>query len=414
VHETAPGAELFLICADSLDGLENAKDYAISRGVRVINMSGSFVGYSRGDGSGDPGTPDEIIADARTRGVLWVNAAGNWGDGHWSGLFDDPDHDALLNFAPTDNGNAIRLATGETTCALLKWDEWPVTDEDYDLFLVRQRDIVDVERSMNVQDGTQPPVEFLCYRNPGPDAWYWFVVRRNGGGTPVRLDLFATQTLAHVVPDGSIDEQAASPSAFAVGAVCWQNGLLRPYSSRGPTIDGRVKPEIVAPDGVSSGTYGISAGCSGGFQGTSASAPYVAGAAALVKQAHPAFSMGQLQEFLETRAIDSGPPGLDNHYGVGRLSLGPPPAVVPPPPQPPPADAFCVVPRLRGMLLARAKQAIRASGCSVGKVRRAYSTRVPRGRVVGQSPKAGRRLAQGHAVNLVQSRGRRPARSQNR
>src|SRR5262245_17975219 len=217
VHETAPGAELFLICADTIDGLENAKDYAISRGVRVIHMSGSFVGYSRGDGTGGPGTPDEIIADARTRGVLWVNAAGNWGDGHWSGLYDDPDHDLLLNFTSTDNGNAIRLAAGETTCALLKWDEWPVTDEDYDFFLVRQTDKIDVERSMNVQDGTQPPVEFLCYTNPGPAGWYWYVIRRNGGGTPVRLDLFTTQTLTYQVPDGSIDEQAASPSAFAVG-----------------------------------------------------------------------------------------------------------------------------------------------------------------------------------------------------
>jgi hypothetical protein len=197
--------------------------------------------------------------------------------------------------------------------------------------------------------------------------------------------------------------------------VCWQNGALRPYSARGPTIDGRTKPEIVAPDGVSGRTYGVSGGCTGGFQGTSASAPHVAGAAALVKQAFPEFNVGQLQNFLQIRAVDSGPTGLDNHFGWGRLSLSTPPTVVPPPPQPPPpADTFCVVPRVTGMKLVRAKRAIRTAGCKVGSVRRTYSARVKRGRVLRQRPKAGRRFEQGHAVNLIQSRGRRPARSQNR
>jgi hypothetical protein len=64
----------------------------------------------------------------------------------------------------------------------------------------------------------------------------------------------------------------------------------------------------------------------------------------------------------------------------------------------------CKVPRVLGKGLSRAKRSIRAARCSVGRVRYRRSSRV-RGRVVGQSPRAGRTLAVGTKVNLVVSRG---------
>jgi hypothetical protein len=85
---------------------------------------------------------------------------------------------------------------------------------------------------------------------------------------------------------------------------------------------------------------------------------------------------------------------------------GPPPPG-PPPPPPPPAGQ-CVVPRVVGRTLARARRAIRARQCSVGRVRRAYSRRA-RGRVLRQRPGAGTRLRRGSAVHLMVSRGRRRA-----
>ncbi len=114
----------------------------------------------------------------------------------------------------------------------------------------------------------------------------------------------------------------------------WNNPtVLEDFSSRGPSQDGRVKPDLVAPDGVSTATYGASNGVaypSGtGFFGTSASAPHAAGAAALVKERHPSYTPAQIQAYLEERAIDLGAAGKDNLYGSGRLSLG---ALPPPPP----------------------------------------------------------------------------------
>ena len=67
----------------------------------------------------------------------------------------------------------------------------------------------------------------------------------------------------------------------------------------------------------------------------------------------------------------------------------------------------CVVPRVLGKTLAKAKAAIKKRHCRTGRVSRAFSRTVRKGRVLAQHPKAGRRLAQGARVNLVVSRGRR-------
>jgi PKD domain-containing protein/PASTA domain-containing protein len=69
--------------------------------------------------------------------------------------------------------------------------------------------------------------------------------------------------------------------------------------------------------------------------------------------------------------------------------------------------APCVVPAVVGKTLAAAKAAIRRSHCHTGRITRARSGTVPRGRVLSQRPAPGRRLANGAEVNLVLSRGRR-------
>jgi hypothetical protein len=71
---------------------------------------------------------------------------------------------------------------------------------------------------------------------------------------------------------------------------------------------------------------------------------------------------------------------------------------------------FCEVPRVKRKTLANAKRAIATGLCRVGKIRRAYSKSVKRGRVISQKPKPGTVLPKGGKVNLVVSRGRKPAR----
>src|SRR5207247_6214951 len=61
-------------------------------------------------------------------------------------------------------------------------------------------------------------------------------------------------------------------------------GTIASFSSRGPTADGRLKPDLTAP-GVAVCT--VAGGPLGRLSGTSFATPILAAAAALVKQLHP-------------------------------------------------------------------------------------------------------------------------------
>ena len=71
------------------------------------------------------------------------------------------------------------------------------------------------------------------------------------------------------------------------------------------------------------------------------------------------------------------------------------------------SSPVCSVPRLRGQTLAAAKRTLVKRGCALGRVARAFSRRVARGRIVGQKPGPGLRLRRGAKVAVVVSRGRK-------
>jgi beta-lactam-binding protein with PASTA domain len=66
-----------------------------------------------------------------------------------------------------------------------------------------------------------------------------------------------------------------------------------------------------------------------------------------------------------------------------------------------------VVPNVVGKTLAKAKTKIRQRHCRVGSVARKASSNRLKNHVIKQSPKAGKRFATGHKVNLVVGKGRR-------
>jgi uncharacterized repeat protein (TIGR01451 family) len=131
-------------------------------------------------------------------------------------------------------------------------------------------------------------------------------------------------SISHQVPANSLANPAdnASPGMMTVGAFHVGTNLQEVFSSEGPTTDGRTKPDIAGPNRVTTSTYGVT-----GFAGTSASAPHVAGAAALAKSMNPGLTPAGIKTFLAGRAIEAGEAGPDNQYGAGRLSLGTVPPV---------------------------------------------------------------------------------------
>jgi hypothetical protein len=68
---------------------------------------------------------------------------------------------------------------------------------------------------------------------------------------------------------------------------------------------------------------------------------------------------------------------------------------------------LCTVQDVFRQTLPAAKRTLARANCRVGKIRRAYSKEIKRGRVITQKPKRGTVLPGGGKVNLVVSRGRR-------
>jgi len=325
VHQMAPDAELHLICVSSQVGLAAAVEYAAEQGITVINHSVGWFNTARGDGSGGPGTPDAFAAEARALGITWINSAGNEALTHWGGDYQPggPTGD-FHAFAPGDITNDALIAAGTTACAALKWDAWPATSEDFDLLLVdRTTNTVVAESYIDQSSDPKTPTELLCFFNDGATRPFGLVIQRYSAVTTPRMDLFfiGGSGLEHPVEFGSVAEPATSPAVMAVGAACWSSGVRQPFSSWGSPWS--PKPEILGPDGVSSPVYGVGDDCDwNGFRGTSAAAPHVAGAAALLRQWKPELSPSEVIATLQTGTTDAGllrlPP---------RDSVGEPPAV---------------------------------------------------------------------------------------
>jgi hypothetical protein len=114
-------------------------------------------------------------------------------------------------------------------------------------------------------------------------------------------------------PDGA--------NVVAVGSVD-SSGNIAYFSSNGPTSDGRIKPDVVAMGvdvytAVSYSTTSDTAGCMFA-NGTSFSAPLVAGVCALMLSAHPELTPKQVTEALKMTADRKDNP--DNVYGWGLIN----------------------------------------------------------------------------------------------
>ena len=326
VYDVAPGAQIYLVNFGTDVELGNAVDYLISEGVDIVSASWGFFDAFRGDGQG---SIDDIVQNANNAGIFWANASGNAARKHWNGPFVDSDGDQYLEFAPNDETNSFYAPAGSSIDVHLTWDRWPVTDQDYDIYLVWEGDpTANVAAGDSWQSGTQAPSESLHYTVPkGQGGTYWVIINNYSADGNADFQLYVLSgDIEHQVPEGSLGGQPSdSPYAMTVGAVPAGYNYLEDFSSHGPTRDGRIKPDIVAPDRTSTSTYGIT-----GFWGTSAAAPHAAGAAALVLGVYPGYTPTALQSYLESGATDLGDPGKDNLYGSGKLHLGTVPDLTPP------------------------------------------------------------------------------------
>ncbi len=321
VHDMAPGASLHLIhVEDDLD-LEAAANYVDAQGIEVANLSLAWSGASYYDGTGP--ISQMVTSSQAIDRVFWSVAAGNWARKHWRGPWTDADADGWLEFAGGDERISI-LVTLSQQCTELSWNQYatnPLQRTNLDLF-VFGTDGSTVGSSTLVQGGpfSALPFERACFSAVSGITPYSIGVRRIAGSTAgLDVSLFNLDAeIEHARAESSFLDPAPALGAFTVGAIGWGNwlagGPLNAFSSRGPTNDGRVKPDLVAPDSQTCVARSNS-------WGTSFATPMVSGAAALLLQQDPTLTPEEIATELAASAVDVGDPGKDPLFGHGELAL---------------------------------------------------------------------------------------------
>ncbi len=111
---------------------------------------------------------------------------------------------------------------------------------------------------------------------------------------------------------------ADANNILAVGAVT-ANGSIADFSSRGPTADGRIKPEVVAQGVFTFVATDFSTNTFGRSSGTSFSCPLTAGCAAVLFSARQDWTPLQVREAIMKTASQAASP--DNTFGYGVVNL---------------------------------------------------------------------------------------------
>lgn len=160
----------------------------------------------------------------------------------------------------------------------------------------------------------------------GYTDWYTYPVYNGDSAVTTKaadraaaLGIVVCNSMGNAGPGaGTMGAPADADSILSIGAV-QSNGLIASFSSRGPTYDGRIKPEVCA-QGYS--TYCANPTSTTGYtfvSGTSLSCPLAGGCAAVVLSAHPSWTPMKVREALMMTASQHSAP--DNTYGWGIIDL---------------------------------------------------------------------------------------------
>lgn len=337
VHAMAPDAELYLAYYNGSEtGLGRAVEWLVSQNVHIISHSANgLVGPMDGTGS-----QSRLVDEVASKGILWVNSSGNYATEHYGFTFNDEKGDGKHVFPDGDQA-MLYNPPSEDARIILNWDDWGRdSTEDYDLYLYDSSGklVAASEESQQGEPGDRP-VEAIRMSAPKQKSYYIVIVAKQIT-RPAVFNLFALDSkLGYYSAEYSLGTPGDARGALTVGAIAWRTSRLESFSSQGPTMDNRLKPEITAPDGVTTQSYRPRA-----FNGTSASTPHVAGAAALVMSRFPDQKAADVAAFLASNSVDLGPSGPDAAYGRGRLQLPPPTQAQPQPAQPQPPVIVTVQP----------------------------------------------------------------------
>ncbi|MCP4810761.1 MAG: S8 family serine peptidase [Proteobacteria bacterium] len=329
VREVAPDAELHLVRSNGVTAFENAAAWAVREEIDIVTLSMSYMNNSFYDGTGGVSA---IVEEMSEGGVLLVTSAGNYADGHWSGPFTDTDGDGLHEFDDGSERLRVYFRAGKKRGIAMQWDNYRrCGDTDLDI-VVYSADgtVLDAGEAVQEPDADQcSPVERVA-PTLSRDQWAEVEIRRAAGDPAVMINLITSSgKIERSMPEHSVTDPGTHPLAWTVGAVNATGYLVNPlegFSSQGPNFAGDPKPNIAAPDGITTGAYGPT-----GFFGTSAASPSAAAALAVVMSSDPSLTARQAADRVEGWATSDRTSWqqVDNAEGAGRLRLPDPDGELP-------------------------------------------------------------------------------------
>lgn len=358
LHDVAPGAELFFYSVSDNTDMAPAIESLTDAGVDIIVDDMGFTDQP----FFQDGLAARAVDNAVARGITYFSAAGNDGDRSYENPFSNSGQTFTLDgieyeahsFGGSDVFNRFSLARGDSVRLSFQWSEpfaslgGPGATGDLDIFITTDDDLGTLDASDIVMASMDDnlggdPLELLSFTNDTDGQSFNILIgKRVGSGDPQLMKYINfyddAEGFEFDYNSSTVFGHPNAESAIAVGAVNYDStpafGVATPSvrssSSTGGTSilfdttgtalatpEERLKPTLVAPNGVSTTVSGFES-----FYGTSAAAPHAAGVAALMLDAaggSGSLTPAEIEAVLNGTAIDADVAGVDFRSGSGLI-----------------------------------------------------------------------------------------------
>ncbi|MBO9130070.1 S8 family serine peptidase [Bacillus sp. 165] len=297
-----------------------AIEKAIEDKVDILNLS-------LGNDVNGPDWPTSVALDkAVEKGIVAVTASGNSGPQIWTVGSPGASSQAISVGASSPPMQTPYLHAGNKGFLLTFMEgspDWQLTRTMEFMFcgLGLKQDIKDVKNKIVLVERGQIPFTEKVKNAQDAGAAAVLIYNNVSGSFMGKVEGVSIPVASLSQRNGEWLKQ--SKEKYVKVFFLKEQDKVAPFSSRGPvTATWEMKPDVVAPG------IGITSTVPGGYlslQGTSMAAPHVAGAAALLKQAHPDWSPEQIKAALMNNAKvlykDNGRPYHLYEQGAGRIQL---------------------------------------------------------------------------------------------